>query len=118
MYLLQESKILDVPFGTMALLNEKEFVIKSHIWTKRNMAQPQLYRFKMRMSQRYKNVVNYSISDVELINIAVQLFQSTLFNTGKSGRPLKDSFVIHESHKLSQEFAGKSNAIGVLHYKE
>jgi hypothetical protein len=63
-------------------------------------------------------VVNNSISDVELINIAVQLFQSTLFNTGKSGRPLKDSFVIHESHKLSQEFASKSNAIGILHYKD
>jgi hypothetical protein len=53
-----------------------------------------------------------------MVNIAVQLFQSTLFNTGKSGRPLKESFVIHESHKLSQEFASKSNSIGVLYYKD
>lgn len=118
MYLLKETKVFDVPFGSMALLNEKEFVIKSHIWSKSNMAQPQLYRFKMRMSQRYKDVVSYSISDVELINIAVQLFQSTLFNTGKSGRPLKESFVIHESHKLSQEFASKPNSIGILSYKD
>jgi hypothetical protein len=118
MYLLQYDKIYDVPFGVMALLNDKEFLIKSHIWNKKSMAQPQLYRFKMRLSQRYKDIARHSISNVEMVNIAVQLFQSTLFNTGKSGRPLKESFVIHESHKLSQEFASKSNAIGVLYYKD
>lgn len=118
MYLLKYDKIYDVPFGVMALLNDKEFLIKSHIWNKRSMAQPQLYRFKMRLSQRYKDIARYSILNVEMVNIAVQLFQSTLFNTGKSGRPLKESFVIHESHKLSQEFASKSNSIGVLYYKD
>lgn len=118
MYLLEESDIEDIPFGVMALLNDNEFVIKSHIWDKRTMAQPQLYRFKMRLSQRYKHKVQYDILDIELINIAVQLFQSTLFNTGKSGRPLKESFVIHESHKLSQEFASKPESIGLLYYKD
>jgi len=118
MYLLEYDKIYDVPFGVMALLNDKEFLIRSHIWNKKSMAQPQLYRFKMRLSQRYKDIARYSILNVEMVNIAVQLFQSTLFNTGKSGRPLKESFVIHESHKLSQEFASKSNAIGVLYYKD
>ncbi|KKM26416.1 hypothetical protein LCGC14_1585030 [marine sediment metagenome] len=118
MYLLDGSSIEDVPFGVMALLNEKEFVIKSHIWNKNTMTQPQLYRFKMRLSQRYKDIERYSVLEIELENIAVQLFQSTLFNTGKSGRPLKESFVIHESHKLSQEFAGKPDSIGVLYYKD
>ncbi len=118
MYLVGESKIYNVPFGVMALLNEKEFVIKSHIWNKVSMAQPQLYRFKMRLSQRFKDIEHYTILDIQLVNIAVQLFQSTLFNTGKSGRPLKESFVIHESHKLSQEFASKSDSIGVLYYKD
>ena len=118
MYLVDDSKIYDVPFGVMALLNDKEFVIKSHIWNKTNMAQPQLYRFKMRLSQRFKDIESYTIIDVQLVNIAVQLFQSTLFNTGKSGRPLKESFVIHESHKLSQEFASKADSIGVLYYKD
>lgn len=41
-----------------------------------------------------------------------------LFNTGKSGMPLKETKVIHESHKLSQEFAEKPDSIGILHYKE
>ena len=118
MYLVGESNIFDVPFGVMALLNEKEFVIKSHIWNKISMAHPQLYRFKMRLSQRFKDIEHYTILDIQLVNIAVQLFQSTLFNTGKSGRPLKESFVIHESHKLSQEFASKSDSIGVLYYKD
>jgi len=118
MYLVGESKIYDVPFGVMALLNKKEFVIKSHIWNKISMAQPQLYRFKMRLSQRFKDIEHYTILDDQLVNIAVQLFQSTLFNTGKSGRPLKESFVIHESHKLSQEFASKADSIGVLYYKD
>ncbi len=118
MYLVDESKIYDVPFGVMALLNNKEFVIKSHIWNKISMAQPQLYRFKMRLSQRFKGIERYTIINDQLVNIAVQLFQSTLFNTGKSGRPLKESFVIHESHKLSQEFASKSDSIGVLYYKD
>ncbi|KKN19058.1 hypothetical protein LCGC14_0949480 [marine sediment metagenome] len=90
MYLLQGSKIEDVPFGVMALLNEKEFVIKSHMWTKNTMTQPQLHRFKMRFSQRYKDIERYTVLETELENIAVQLFQSTLFNTGKSGRPLKE----------------------------
>lgn len=118
MYLLKDSKIYDIPFGVMALLNNKEFAIKSHIWTKNSMPQPQLYRFKMRLAQRFKDVERYSVLDIELVNIAVQLFQSTLFNTGKSGRPLKESFVIHESHKLSQEFASKSDSIGILYYKD
>ncbi|KKN33508.1 hypothetical protein LCGC14_0803050 [marine sediment metagenome] len=91
MYLLQYSKIDDVPFGVIALLNEKEFVIKSHIWTKNTMAQPQLYRFKMRLSQRYKDIERYKVLEIELENIAVQLFQSTLFNTGKS---VKESFLV------------------------
>jgi len=102
----------------MALLNEKEFVIKSHIWNKISMAQPQLYRFKMRRSQRFRDIEHYTILDIQLVNIAVQLFQSTLFNIGKSGRPLKESFVIHESHKLSQEFASKADSIGALYYKD
>ena len=118
MYLIEDSKIHDIPFGVMALLNDKEFVIKSHIWSKINMAQPLLYRFKMRLSQRFKDVERYIILEKQLVNIAVQLFQSTLFNTGKSGRPLKESFVIHESHKLSQEFASKPDSIGVLYYKD
>ena len=118
MYLLKNSNISDVPFGVMAMLNDKEFAIKSHIWSKRSMAQPQLYRFKMSLSQRFKGEVRYSILNNEMVNIAVQLFQSTLFNTGKSGRPLKESFVIHESHKLSQEFASKASSIGVLYYKD
>lgn len=58
------------------------------------------------------------VLETKLENIAVQLFQSTLFNTGKSGRPLKESFVIHESHKLSQEFPSKVDSIGVLYYKD
>ncbi len=118
MYLYGKNKVFDVPFGTMALLNDREFSIKSHIWQKGSMPQPQLYRFKMRLSERYKNIVRYDISGVELVNIAVQLYQSTLFNTGKSGRPLKQAFVIHESHKLSLEFAGKPDSIGILNFKE
>ncbi len=42
MYLLKDLKIDDIPFGVMALLNNKEFIIKSHIWSKNTMAQPQL----------------------------------------------------------------------------
>ena len=118
MYLINDFKIDDVPFGVMALLNDKEFIIKSHIWNKISMSQPQLYRFKMCLSQRFKDIERYSIMEEHLLNIAVQIFQSTLFNTGKSGRPLKESFVIHESHKLSQEFASKSDSIGVLSYKD
>ncbi len=118
LYLLENSKIYDMPFGVLALLNDREFLIKSHIWSKKSMSQPQLYRFKMCLSQRFKGNEKYTILDLELINIGLQLFQSTLFNTGKSGRPLKESFVIHESHKLSQEFATKSDSIGVLFYKD
>lgn len=118
MYLLKNSQVYDIPFGVMALLNDKEFAIKSHIWSKESMPHPQLYRFKMKLAQRFKGIERYTILDLELVNIAVQLFQSTLFNTGKSGRPLKESFVIHESHKLSKEFASKSDSIGVLFYKD
>ncbi len=44
MYLLKEQHLADIPFGAMALLNSKEIVIKSHMWTKNTMTQPQLYR--------------------------------------------------------------------------
>ena len=118
LYLFENSEIYDMPFGILALLNDKEFLIKSHIRSKKSMSQPQLYRFKMRLSQRLRRIEKSTILDLELINIGLQLFQSTLFNTGKSGRPLKESFVIHESHKLSQEFATKSDSIGVLFYKD
>lgn len=39
----------------------------------------------------------------QLVNIAIQL---------------KESFVIHESHKLSQEFSSKADSIDVLFYKD
>lgn len=61
-------------------LNEKEFAIKSYIWNKDSMPQPQLYRLKMKLAQRFKDVERYTILDIELVNIAVQLFQ--FFNYG------------------------------------
>ncbi len=81
MYLIQDSKIEDVPFGVMVLLHEKEFVIKSHIWTKNTMTQPQLYRFKMRVSQRYKDIERYTVLEIELENIAVQLFHDCVLHS-------------------------------------
>lgn len=66
MYLIDDSKISDVPFGVMALLNDKEFTIKSHIWNKISMAQPELYRFKIHLSQRFKNIERYDILEEQL----------------------------------------------------
>ncbi len=65
-----------------------------------------------------RDLVSYKITEEKLLNIGLQLFQTALFNTSKSGRPLKESKVIHESHKLSKEYGELSNAPGVLHYKE
>ena len=39
------------------------------------------------LSQRFNAIEHYTIVDIQLVNVAFQLFQSTLFNTGKSGRP-------------------------------
>lgn len=87
-------------------------------WPKNTMVQPQFYRFKMRLSQKNKDVERYPFLEPELENNEVQLYQSTLFNAGKRGRPLKDSFVIHEFHKLFQKFASKTDSTGVLQYKD
>ena len=100
----------------MALLNSQEFLITSHILQKRNLLKnPCLYRFKMIIN---KNETSTDISEQDILQIGLQLFQTTLFNTGKSSRPLKETKITHESHKLSQEYAEKPDAIGVLHYKD
>lgn len=117
-YLLGDRKVLDIPFGVMALLNDFEFLLKSHIWRKKSMAQPLIYRFKMKLFKNEGGILTMKISRDELINLGVQMFQTSLFNTGNSGRPLKMTKVLHESHKLSKEFAEKPDSIDVLWYKE
>ena len=48
-YLFGKKKVLDIPFGVLALLNNYEFLLRSHIWRKKTMAQPLIYRFKMKL---------------------------------------------------------------------
>lgn len=118
-YLYNENIIKNVPFGTIVLLNNQEMLITKHIYPKKDpMVQARLYRFKMVIKQHSEQLISNIISEKVLYRIGLRLFQTAFFNTGKSGRPLKDSKVIHESHKLSKEFAEKPESIGILHYKE
>ncbi len=118
-YLYKDNKVENIPFGTLAILNEKEILLTSHILpNKKYMVNSCLYRFKMLLTNKEQTDVVYQITEKELLKVGIKLFQTSLFNTGKSGRPLKETKVIHESHKLSKEYSEKPDSIGILHYKD
>jgi len=117
-YLDNGDSIRDFPFGVLGLLSNREFLLINHQWPRDTLLVPVFYRFRLRLSKDIPDHISTEIPRDELTRIGLQLFQPSIFNTGKGGRPLRLTKVIHESHKLSREFAEKPDSMGVLWYKE